>query len=261
MLPLYWLCQEARQHVTVVLSGEGADEVFGGYSYYAPHEQYALLQRLVENPVAVTPAGFPLLSEPAQRRRLLGRAAAEIPPWEAEWIAWLNRTRDSLQRATAADLTTWLPDDLLVKFDRMSMAHSLEGRAPYLAPRVVAAGLSLPSRERLDGGVSKVALRRVAERWLTPEILGRPKQGFVLPMAKWLTQWFQNRGLVREYFNERAIPGLDVGAVANMVQEDLLQGVKRERLLFALVLLTEWYAQFTSRRMEMVEIHRNYVRG
>jgi asparagine synthase (glutamine-hydrolysing) len=260
LLPLYWLCQEARRHVTVVLSGEGADEVFGGYSYYADPGRYRALGRLVDNPRPVTPSGFPLVIDAMARGRLLGRERTSVPAWEEKLIAWLDQSADPLQRATAADLTTWLPDDLLVKFDRMSMAHSLEGRAPYLAPPIVAAGLGLPPSERLKGPLSKVALRRIASHWLPPEILARPKQGFVLPMALWLKQWFEARGPAAVYFRDCPIPDLDPAALAQLVEEDLLQGVRRERLLFALVLLAEWYATFEKGRRESVAIHRNYYR-
>ncbi len=271
-LPLYWLCREARRHVTVALAGEGADEVFAGYSYYRSHARetgwreklkarlarqspHYELQRLTDNAEPVTPSGFPLLTDVASRGRLAGAARAEVSQWEASLIDWLNESRDSLQRAAATDLATWLPDDLLVKFDRMSMAHSLEGRAPYLSVRVVEAGLALPVSQKMSGLTSKVALRRVASRWLPKDILDRPKQGFVLPMRSWLAQWFDGRS-VRDYFIERAVPGLDMSEVARLTAEDLSAGVERERLLFALVLLVEWHQSFNNRRRELAGDYR-----
>jgi len=130
------------------------------------------------------------------------------------------------------------------------MAHSLEGRAPYLAPAVVEMGLSLPSAQKIDGAINKVALRRVATRWLPPEILERPKQGFVLPMGKWLAQWFEGQPVL-DYFLERAVSGLDMKEVAQVTAEDLVQGVKRERLLFALVLLVEWHQSFKNKQRDL----------
>jgi asparagine synthase (glutamine-hydrolysing) len=272
-LPLYWLCKEARRHVTVALSGEGADEVFAGYSYYRSQAQamswrerlkarlgassitQTSPQRLVYNPEPVTPSGFPLLTDIAGRQRLLGISGEPIKEWEAGLMDWLNQASDGLQRATATDIATWLPDDLLVKFDRISMAHSLEGRAPYLSPAVVETGLALPQSQRMNGASSKVALRRVARCWLGEEILGRPKQGFVLPMARWLVEWFK-RVSVREYFLSRAVPGLDMAEVARLTEEDLAAGVHRERLLFALVLLVEWYQSFKSRQLDLARQYR-----
>ncbi len=266
MLPLFWLCREARRHVTVALSGEGADEVFAGYSYYESHvsrsglvaklrSRFAstdgLQQRLIHNTEPTTPSGFPLLTDTAMRKRLTGSNGSDTDEWERNLIVWVNQSRDGLQRAAATDLGTWLPDDLLVKFDRMSMAHSLEGRAPYLDPKIVELGLRLPQSQKIDGSTSKVALRRVAERWLPKEILARPKQGFVLPMRRWLAQWFAAQGSVTGYFSQRAVPGLDMAGVASLTEADLAAGVSRERLLFALVLLVEWYKSFTTRKRDL----------
>ena len=246
MLPLYWLCREARRHVTVALAGEGADEVFGGYSYYrdALRRGRSGARRLIDNAEPVTPSGFPLLTDVTGRRRLLAARAAVDGRWESDLMAWLDQAPDSLQRATAADLATWLPDDLLVKFDRMAMAHSLEGRAPYLRPRLVELGTHLPSRERLHDGTSKVALRRIAARWLPPPIVARAKHGFILPMESWLRDWFQDHGGARPYFRAADVDGLDGDAVAALVAADVERGVQRPRLLFALVALVEWRRAF-----------------
>jgi asparagine synthase (glutamine-hydrolysing) len=273
-LPLYWLCQEARRHVTVALSGEGADEIFAGYDYYRRHASSNTwfdklearvgrsrgagkgLDRLIDNPEPVTPSGFPLLTDIAGRQRLTGASYTEVTEWEEGFVRWLDRSANSLQRAAASDIATWLPDDLLVKFDRMSMAHSLEGRAPYLAPDVVQAGLGLPQSQKLNSATSKVALRRVASRWLPAAILERPKQGFVLPMGQWLAQWFEAEASVRDYLFTRAVPGLDMAEVARVTAEDLATGVHRERLLFALLLLIEWYQSFKSRQRELSRKYR-----
>jgi asparagine synthase (glutamine-hydrolysing) len=272
LLPLYWLCQEARNHVTVALSGEGADEIFAGYDYYRGHTGVTSwlermrarltrspagsgLQRLIHNPEPVTPSGFALLTDAEGRRRLTGLSTAKMGDWEARLFDWLNDSA-GLQRAAATDVATWLPDDLLVKFDRMSMAHSLEGRAPYLAAPLVEAGLGLPQSQKMNDATSKVALRRIAKRWLPQQILDRPKQGFVLPMARWLTQWFEAQSPVRDYFLERPISGLDMAEVARVVQQDLSEGVRRERLLFALVLLIEWHSSFKSRQYELGRKYR-----
>jgi asparagine synthase (glutamine-hydrolysing) len=252
LLPLYWLCREARRHVTVALSGEGADEVFGGYAYYhdaLPEGRTA--GRLVHNGSAVTPSGFPLLTTAAEREHLCGGASVDGDEFERDLLRWLDTSVDPLQRATAADLATWLPDDLLVKFDRMAMAHSLEGRAPYLQPRLAETGLQLPSAQRVRDGLVKVALRRVAARWLPPAIVERGKHGFILPMESWLRQWFASQGGPAEYFGSGALPGLEVSAAIAVAAADLGRGVRRPRLLFALVALMEWHRAFLGRLREL----------
>ena len=161
---------------------------------------------------------------------------------------WLNQAADPLQRATCADIGTWLPDDLLVKYDRMAMANSLEGRAPYLDPRVVDLGVRrLRPRDRMAGGVSKIALRRIATRWLPAEIVKRRKQGFVLPMRMWLRQWLDLHGGAKRYFEDRSVPHIAQERLGSLVDADVQRGIERERLIFALVLLAEWYESFLTR--------------
>jgi asparagine synthase (glutamine-hydrolysing) len=266
MLPLYWLCREAARHVSVVLAGEGADEIFAGYGYYqpfAPEPGFSgtlrrLLSRraarpdlawLIRNPHPATPSGFPLLTDMAGRQAFLEPDFQDqaLDEWEARLMAWLETAQDPLLRATAADLATWLPDDLLVKFDRMSMAHSLEGRAPFLAPALVDAALHLPARQRQTGAESKVALRRVARRWLPPAILARRKQGFVLPMRQWLGEWFERHGTTATYLDGRRLPGLRRSVLATWIDDERQRGFHNERLGFALVLLLEWHQSACSR--------------
>lgn len=262
-LPLFWLCREARRHVTVVLAGEGADEVFAGYGYYAPFASAAPWwkrlrtrmrgQQLARMPVSLigetapfTPSGFPLLTGVDERKMLLGLGDAAGDDWECELLGWLAHADDPLQRATATDLATWLPDDLLVKFDRMAMAHGLEGRAPFLQPDLVTMGVTrLTPAQRMNGGESKVALRRVARRWLPPEIFKRRKQGFVLPMAGWLRQWFAAAGGVEGWLERVGTPYFERSVLQRVVQNELAAGVRRERLLFALVMFHEWHERFT----------------
>ena len=253
LLPVYWLAREARRHATVVLSGEGADEVFAGYSYYRPFAPKPGLMTAMKRALAgsshasligdsppETPSGFPLLTDAAGRARLAPSVAAGMDSWEAALVAWLGGAHDALQRASAADLATWLPDDLLVKYDRMAMAASLEGRAPFLQPDLVAAALALPPAERMNGDESKVALRRVARRFLPERIHRRKKQGFVLPMRTWIREWLEARGGAAAYFRARGLPGIDAAELIAVVDADLAAGVARERLLFALIMLAEW---------------------
>jgi asparagine synthase (glutamine-hydrolysing) len=276
LLPLYWMCREVKRHVTVILSGEGADEVFAGYSYYrpfvdsgglgarlkvllnpaaAPVSPFGCNRLLIDRP-ACTPSGFPLLCDAHDRSGLLGAQADNADAWEDDVLAWLASACDPLQRATAADIATWLADDLLVKADRMTMAHSLEGRSPYLSPALVELALNLPQSERMTPVASKVALRRLAKHYLPHDIVDRPKQGFVLPMRAWLEAWFRFRGNPSAYFQARGFPGLDAVYLAGLVIADIAAGVRRERLLFAVIMLLEWWDAFQARRQSLVAMRR-----
>ena len=268
LLPVYWLCKEARKHVTVALSGEGADELFGGYSYYGRFANRGSLRevlrkflrrergqppnRFIHNPEPVTPSGFPLLTDIGNRLDFMGALPRDPEEWERDLIAWLEAASDPLQRATAADIATWLPDDLLVKFDRMAMANSLEGRAPYLQPSLVDMAVrGLRPEDKMARGTSKVALRRLASQWLPEEICSRRKQGFVLPMREWLAQWLEENGGPGNYFSGKSLPGMNMKVIADMASNELRSGIAKERLLFALVLLCEWYVAFRQKVSEL----------
>jgi asparagine synthase (glutamine-hydrolysing) len=201
--------------------------------------------RIVVSDTATTQSGFPVLTTADERRTLIGKEFP-IEHDEDAKLEWLDCARNPLQRATAADITTWLPDDLLIKLDRMGMAHSLEGRAPYLQPDLVALGLRLPEPDRMAGDVSKVALRRIGRRYLPQRFLVREKHGFILPMRQWVQDWFSGYGGPEHYFRSRPIPHLDNSQLNRMVTAGLEQG--RERLLFALILFAEWWHSFQRQR-------------
>lgn len=280
MLPLYWLCREVKRHVTVVLSGEGADEIFAGYSYYRPFvdngDWRARLGNLLDRSKApvwpgddgllldrppCTPSGFPLLSDEADRSRLVDALSEKSDGWEKDVVAWLGHACDPLQRASAADIATWLVDDLLVKADRMTMAHSLEGRAPFLFPGLVDIALNLPQDERMTDTTSKVALRRVVRNYLPEGIVNRRKQGFVLPMRRWLREWFEGHGTLEAYFATRPFPHLDTACLTELVAADILQGVQREQFLFAIIMLLEWWQAFQPKRARLVALRGTLRRG
>jgi asparagine synthase (glutamine-hydrolysing) len=275
ILPLYWLCREVKRQVTVVLSGEGSDEIFAGYSYYRPFVDgddwrarlgilldrsrgpvWAGHDRLLIDRPPCTLSGFPLLCDEADRARLVHGLNRESDGWEDDVVAWLDRACDPLQRASATDIVTWLADDLLVKVDRMTMAHSLEGRAPFLCPGLVDVALNLPQAERMSDTTSKVALRRVARNYLPEEIVTRRKQGFVLPMRKWLVEWFKAHGTPEAYFAARPFPHLDMTRLTELVAADVQNGVQRERLLFAIIILVEWWRAFVPKRARLASSRR-----
>ncbi len=213
-VPLWFAAREARKHVKVVLSGEGADELFGGYGvYYQP---------------GVVRAGRAL---PGWGRSTLGRVASELPTG-ARGKGLLNRTSTPLQRryignayvyhadearalvrrasgsefdvtdpvyrqaadaglddvATMqlVDVNTWLPGDILVKADRMSMAHGLELRTPFLDREVLAVAARLARVEKTAAGTTKFALREAITELLPQAAAERPKLGFPVPLGPWL---------------------------------------------------------------------------
>jgi asparagine synthase (glutamine-hydrolysing) len=226
VFPTYLVSQIARRDVTVVLCGDGGDELFAGYEWYIADKLDRYYRRL---PARVRSRWIPELVghlRPAsQKKGLVNRLkrfveGAALPEklehfrWSmflseaekyelygdelkravghldsgARYIAHLGESgsADPLWRQQAADIKTYLADDILVKVDRMSMAHSLEARTPFLDYRVVEFAAGLPSHLRLHGLTTKYLLKRCMAARLPRPILTRGKQGFSIPMKNWL---------------------------------------------------------------------------
>jgi asparagine synthase (glutamine-hydrolysing) len=220
-LPVWFLAKMSRKDVTVLLSGEGADELFAGYLTYRA-DRYAAAARRLPAPLlrmALACAGrLPVSDEKISfeyklKRFLQGSLLAPefahvfwngtfsqsekqklfLYP-DSEPLASIvpNRSHGSrLQRSLHFDQRYYLPDDILYKVDRISMAHSLEVRPPFLDPRIVDFANSLPDRFRLRGAQSKYVLRRLMKDKLPKSTLQRPKIGFDIPIHDWF------RGVLR----------------------------------------------------------------
>ncbi|MBM4201221.1 MAG: asparagine synthase (glutamine-hydrolyzing), partial [Gammaproteobacteria bacterium] len=191
-LPTSALSEAAGHELKVVFSGEGGDEVFGGYGRYRQHPLLLFFKKLV----APGSGGFRTSSQWGSRwrRRLLGPTlAAHRGSVRAPFIAsWGETPADwtHLQRCQYTDLVTALPDNLLVKADRMMMAFALEGRVPFLDHRLVEFGLALPDHLKADGSQTKILLRRWARRHIPEDHLYRRKRGFHVPVDEWLSGTF-----------------------------------------------------------------------
>jgi asparagine synthase (glutamine-hydrolysing) len=214
-VPTYLIARVASEYVTVVLTGEGGDELFGGYPRY---RWYALAEHLQSLPGPLRAAARIALERSGRAREaklLLGAmsplarhlawtrviAPAEIdellhPEFAAEdrddaldhlessLGAWSGTT--SLEQALVADFKTWLPDDILTKADRMTMASSIEARAPYLDSAVIEFASALPASARVRGRTTKPLLREALRGALPEEFLGRTKHAFRVPVEGWI---------------------------------------------------------------------------
>lgn len=224
-VPTMLISQLARRHVTVVLTGEGGDELFAGYSYY---QRSRWADRYQLAPEGLRRTLLPLAAEAVNR--LTGReiyhnrtqwywsmpAETQMGAWVAlftgpdrrELVDPTGRLKASnwnhggleafaryyrragkvskLHRQMYIDSRVWLPDDLLMKVDKMSMAHSIEARAPYLDHQLFEYVCSLPDEYKLKDGVSKYIFKEVAREILPAEIVNRPKHTFDVPIDHWL---------------------------------------------------------------------------
>ena len=176
IIPTWFLARRARQDVKVVLSGEGGDEVFGGYGRYRSAMRPWWLGGRVMRGRGTFDRLDVLREAPDGWRDGLAASEAEA--------AAPGRTR--LQAAQATDMADWLPHDLLLKLDRCLMAHAVEGRTPMLDPRMVEAGFMLPDGLKVQGRTSKWLLRKWLETALPAARPFAPKQGFTVPVAAWI---------------------------------------------------------------------------
>jgi asparagine synthase (glutamine-hydrolysing) len=225
-IPTWYVSRTARQHVTVALSGDGGDESWAGYDFrYVPHAMEAAARRVLPGPLAPAvgwlgrrwprsaavpkplragtllenlgrdPASayYADLSflKPADARRLMGLPPVGDPAASPVYAAVTDPYRrcpskDAVQRAEYADLKVYLPNDPLVKVDRMSMAHSLEVRCPLLDHRLVELAFRIPASRKQTWRRSKRLLRELARRRLPAGLWSLPKRGFDMPIGAWI---------------------------------------------------------------------------
>lgn len=235
-VPLYHLCAMAAESVKVVLSGEGADELFGGYPYYQECLAFAPYMMVPAPARRALAAAARHLPEGTHGRRFLMRGAHPLPeryirleynfpwaealdllapelgarcaaaptPWELAAPLFAEIETDEITAMQTADILTWMQQDILLKADKMSMASSLELRVPFLDREVFDLASTLPASQRVGRRETKIALRAAAARTLPQATAAMPKQGFVTPLAQWLREepWHSQ---VREVLNsERA---------------------------------------------------------
>ena len=275
LVPLFFVAREARKHVKVVLSGEGADELFGGYTIY--REPLSLrpfnylpgpLRRSmgkVSKPLPEGLRGKSLLHRGSLtlEQRYYGNARsfsdeqlrAVLPKFRQEWthtdvtapVYAESQGWDPVERMQHIDLFTWLRGDILVKADKMTMANSLELRVPFLDPEVFAVASRLPQDAKITRTTTKYALRRALEPIVPAHVLNRPKLGFPVPIRHWL-----RAGELLEWANatvdsSAADEFVDVGAVRRMLDEHRSGVADHSRRLWTVLIFMLWHAIFVER--------------
>ena len=274
-ISLFFVSKLAREDVVVVLSGEGSDEVFGGYPIYKYMQTLERYRRLppslrqgMINPLLNRLGGkwnkYTELSNQPLAKRYTGVSFYETSPKDALYRPevknlfngsampglvgrYYEKTEglDPLLRMMYLDVKSWLPDDLLIKADKMTMASSVELRVPFLDHRIVELGGRIPPRFRVKGWETKYILKKAMEPYLPKEILYRGKMGFPTPLAR----MFQ--GDLRDYvagmldsvrFHDRGYFRPEV--VKTMVREHGAGERDHHRVLWQLLVLEEWHRKF-----------------
>jgi asparagine synthase (glutamine-hydrolysing) len=277
-LPTYLVSELAASDVKVALSGEGGDELFGGYYTYVADLLAARvggLARLARPVVERLPSSTAKASFDYRAKRFV--RAAHLPPlerhhgWKEIFSPGLRaeltgrrsafdpvdilRTRyaetagaDELARLQDVDLGVYLVDDLLVKTDRASMAHSLEARVPYLDTVVTNLALALPTRHKVRGLSKKVLLRKAAAPLLPREIVQGKKRGFSIPAAAWLRgdlEPFARETLSAETLRRQGF--FQPGVVQGLLDEHVAGREDLSRQLWGLLAFTLWYERHVER--------------
>jgi asparagine synthase (glutamine-hydrolysing) len=278
-IPVYYLAELARRHVKVVLSGEGGDEMLAGYETYRAWRvaslygrlPYALGGRLIPALVRHLPVSHARVSFDYKAKRFV--TGAYLPPaaghlwWKtvlAEEVKaalygngtaagveptvrlfdalWAESDGDALDRLQYVDARLYLPADILVKTDRMTMAHSLEARVPFLDRAVVELARRIPSHLRLHGLTAKYLLRRAMADRLPPAVVRGRKRGFNVPIPSWLS------GGLREFAHDALAPArvrrqglLDPDAVGRLLADHGARRADLSRPIWTLLVLSVWY--------------------
>jgi len=273
LVPLYFVANEARKHVKVVLSGEGADELFGGYNIYREPASLApmtALPQLLRKGLAEVgrrlPRGF-------RGQDMLRRGALDLEQryygnariFREEQLPSVLRTyspdrslreitgpiyarsvgSDPISRMQHIDLFTWLRGDILVKADKMTMANSLELRVPFLDPRVFDVARTVPPEHRVRGRATKVALRKAMELIVPPHVLNRKKLGFPVPIRHYLKagsyDWARN--IITTAQTEQYI---DAAAVVQLLDAHRAGEADYSRPIWTVLVFQLWHEIFVT---------------
>lgn len=281
-VPTYLVSKLAREHVTVALTGDGGDELFAGYERFRAArlaQRYRAVPALAHRGVVALAKRWPqgTAYRDLGRRTLRFVKAARLPLPE-QYLGWVGVMSPDLVRDVLGDsaadammhfqtyfratnggdpvptlldvnLRSYLPDDLLIKADRMSMAASLESRSPFLDHVLVEFAMTVPLSLKLHGGVGKYILKRAFEGKLPAEIIRRRKHGFGVPIGRWF------RTSLRDYLIDTLLSARAAGrgllrpeAVHRLVSEHLSGQRDHGHALWTLMMLEVWHQVFLDSR-------------
>lgn len=290
-IPLYFVSREARKQVTVVLSGEGADELFGGYNIYRePHslrifnglpmflKQILLkLSKIIPDGVkgksflerGTTPLedryiGNAKIFEQLEKERLLVNVANLFDYQKVtNPIYQLSSEYDPITTMQNVDIHTWLRGDILLKADRMTMAHSLELRVPFLDKEVFKIASSIHPSYKVTDTTTKYILRKAAEGIVPHHVLNRKKLGFPVPIRHWLKDemydWAKNiiqTSDTEHIFNKQE--------VLNLLEEHCQNKKDNSRKIWTVIVFILWYQMFveqTSKQSDELKIKETVLLG
>jgi asparagine synthase (glutamine-hydrolysing) len=271
-LPTHYLAREARYFVKVALSGDGGDELFGGYDRYRAMRWGASagpFPKLLQKLAAAVPDGHPK-STLSRARRFFAAAALPTPQRYSEYVSLFSRemrgalfahrsaavrqivaeafeslqsSRDAVQASVAVDRITYLPEDLLTKLDRTSMLHALEVRSPMMDHELVHLTANLSTAQLLAGGPKRM-LREGFAADLPDFVFRRKKMGFAVPIGQWLRDSLQP--MLRDLLTAKdsfAASHFDPKILARLIDDHGSAKTDHSQRLYALLMLELWWKQ------------------
>jgi len=277
-IPSYYVSKEARKHLTVILNGDGADELFGGYRRYVPFARYDFFKRnlLIKGGATVAKnilphssnkksaynyiyrlaslasksnlhiylsAGVDILED--YESNMINAPAGYLQPMQDDFNAVAETSMSGLKKIMQLDFDTNLFNDLLVKMDIASMANSLEGRSPFLSKELLEYAPGMNDEFKIKGSNTKYLLRQLAKKYLPAELIHQPKRGFEIPLKKWVDN--ELKEIMYAYLqSNHAVsrqflqPAFIDGLLNNTAR---IPAEKRAKILWTLFSLEVWYSK------------------
>ncbi|WP_226670431.1 asparagine synthase (glutamine-hydrolyzing) [Metabacillus litoralis] len=280
-VPLYFVAREARKHVKVVLSGEGADELFGGYNIYREPQDLAIFNKVPKNmkmllkrlsdivPEGVTGKSFIERGCTPMESRYIGNAKMFDEKEKEKLYKWYNpdlhylditkpfydqtKTYDPVDRMQYIDIHTWLRGDILLKADKMTMAHSLELRVPFLDKEVFKVASKVGTEFKTSNNTTKYILRKAAEGVVPEHVLTRKKLGFPVPIRHWLKNemhdWVIN--IINESQTDHLI---NKKVILNLLEDHCKGKADNSRKIWTVLVFMIWHQVFIENKYKFQEV-------
>ena len=271
-LPLYFLAKLAKEHVTVVLSGEGADEIYAGYEWYDEPpmmQKYKKLPKFIRVAAAEVARCLPyfkghdfiIKSSGNPEDYFIGQALVwsekdafsvlkpeyRVGPAVKEVTAPIYervKGKSELDKKQYLDLNLWLPGDILLKADKMSMASSLELRVPFLDKKVMEQAQAIPHEYKINGKNTKYIFRKAANRTLPDEWADRKKMGFPVPIRYWLAEDKYYELVKNEFMSEEAEEFFHTGKLVKLLDDHRSGKSNNARRIWTVYVFLTWYRRF-----------------
>tara|TARA_Y100001958_G_scaffold30445_1_gene19621 strand:+ start:36359 stop:38218 length:1860 start_codon:yes stop_codon:yes gene_type:complete len=277
-IPSYYICKEAKKYLTVIINGDGGDELFGGYRRYVPYKYYNFLKS--DSYIKFILSLYAKLAPTSQNKMSINsflHRLASLSSKKSVVETYLSSTTDifeghlnyfedenlgfdqisndinqsivkienSLDLMLATDFDTLLFGDLLVKMDIATMSNSIEGRSPFLGKEILEIAPLLPNKYKVNNFTTKYILRKLAKKYLPNEIIKQPKRGFEVPLAYWIDN--QLKTIVSDYLISPKISTeyIDSSFIQKLLSKNLnVSPIKRAKMIWNIFTLEVWYKNY-----------------